>query len=67
MKKIHLFAVTFLGMAFFPRRPIASCGTIAMKTQEFPNTPNRPGFPATFPTPGEIYKHACIYKFPIKK
>lgn len=37
-----------------------------LETQHFPDSPNKPGFPSTILSPGEIYKHICIYKFGTK-
>jgi aldose 1-epimerase len=39
---------------------------IALETQHFPDSPNRPGFPSTRLNPGEFYTHTCIYKFSTK-
>lgn len=39
---------------------------IALETQKYPNSPNRPEFPSTRLNPGETYRHTCIYKFSTK-
>jgi aldose 1-epimerase len=39
---------------------------LCLETQNFPNSPNEPGFPSTLLKPGEIYKHLCVYKFYVK-
>ena len=39
---------------------------IALETQKYPDTPNRPDFPSARLNPGETYKHVCIYKFSAK-
>lgn len=39
---------------------------IALETQKFPDSPNRPDFPSARLNPGETYKHVCIYKFSTK-
>jgi aldose 1-epimerase len=36
---------------------------LCLETQNFPDSPNKPGFPSTLLRPGEIYKHTCLYKF----
>lgn len=38
---------------------------LALETQHFPDSPNKPGFPSTVLKPGEKYKHVCIYKFSV--
>lgn len=38
----------------------------ALETQHFPDSPNRPQFPSTILSPGEDYRHTCIYKFGVK-
>lgn len=40
--------------------------SLALETQHFPDSPNQPSFPSTVLTPGEQYKHICIYKFDVK-
>jgi len=37
-----------------------------LETQHFPDSPNKPDFPSTILSPGEIYNHICIYKFETK-
>lgn len=39
---------------------------IALETQKYPDTPNRPEFPSTLLKPGEVYTQTCIYKFSVK-
>lgn len=34
-----------------------------LETQNFPDSPNKPGFPSTLLKPGEVYSHSCVYKF----
>jgi len=40
--------------------------SLALETQHFPDSPNRPDFPSTELNPGEKYYHQCVYKFGIK-
>lgn len=48
-------------------RPIGYREALALETQHFPDSPNRPGFPSTRLEPGEVYTHTCIYKFGVKR
>jgi len=41
-------------------------GAFALETQAFPDSPNRPEFPNTILTPGEIYCTNTIFEFDIK-
>lgn len=38
-------------------------GGLALETQHFPDSPNRPEFPSTVLRPGEIYESRTIYRF----
>ncbi len=38
-------------------------GGFCLETQAYPDTPNKPEFPSCVLSPGETYKHTCIYKF----
>ncbi|NDW09790.1 aldose epimerase family protein [Dysgonomonas sp. 520] len=44
-------------------KPINRRAAIALETQKYPDTPNKPEFPSTRLNPGEVYKQTCIYKF----
>jgi aldose 1-epimerase len=48
-------------------KPMIYRCAIALETQKYPDTPNRPEFPTTRVNPGETYTHTCIYKFSVKK
>jgi aldose 1-epimerase len=39
---------------------------LCLETQNFPDSPNKPGFPSTLLRPGEVYNHTCLYKFSTK-
>lgn len=39
---------------------------LALETQKFPDSPNKPQFPSTRLDPGEEYTQTCIYKFSVK-
>jgi aldose 1-epimerase len=38
-------------------------GGLALETQHFPDSPNRPGFPSTVLRPGETYRSRTVYRF----
>jgi aldose 1-epimerase len=40
--------------------------SLSLETQNYPDSPNKPGFPSTLLRPGEVYKHTCLHKFSIK-
>lgn len=44
-------------------RPLKRREALALETQKYPDSPNRPSFPSTLLNPGDIYKQICIYKF----
>lgn len=48
-------------------KPIGFREALALETQRFPDSPNRPGFPSTRLNPGEVYSHTCIYRFGVKR
>jgi aldose 1-epimerase len=39
---------------------------MALETQHFPDSPNKPSFPSTELKPGQTYKTSTIYKFSVK-
>jgi aldose 1-epimerase len=39
---------------------------LSLETQNYPDSPNKPGFPSTLLRPGEVYKHTCLHKFSVK-
>ncbi|MEX3100097.1 MULTISPECIES: aldose epimerase family protein [unclassified Streptomyces] len=43
--------------------PFAPCAGIALETQHFPDSPNRPDFPGTVLRPGEVYRSETVYGF----
>ncbi|GAV43324.1 aldose epimerase family protein [Streptomyces acidiscabies] len=43
--------------------PFAPCEGIALETQHFPDSPNRPDFPGTVLRPGEVYRSETVYGF----
>lgn len=44
-------------------RPMHRRSYLALETQHFPNTPNRPDFPSTLLKPGETYRTVTEYRF----
>ena len=40
---------------------------IALETQHYPDSPNRPDFPSTVLRPGETYRSTTIYRFGVSK
>ena len=42
-------------------------GALALETQHFPDSPNKPEFPSTILNPGEEYYSICIYKFGVEE
>ncbi|MFF1721401.1 aldose epimerase family protein, partial [Streptomyces sviceus] len=43
--------------------PFAPGDGIALETQHFPDSPNRPEFPSTVLRPGEVYRSQTVYGF----
>ncbi|MYT70946.1 MULTISPECIES: aldose epimerase family protein [unclassified Streptomyces] len=48
---------------FDPSLPFAPGDGIALETQHFPDSPNRPEFPSTVLRPGEVYRSETVYGF----
>ena len=46
--------------------PIAENGGVAMETQHFPDSPNKPQFPSTITKAGETYRTVTEYRFGVK-
>ena len=44
-------------------RPMVRRGWLALETQHYPNSPNRPDFPSTILRPGETYRTKTEYRF----
>jgi aldose 1-epimerase len=47
-------------------KPYGMRSALCLETQNYPDSPNKTGFPSTLLHPGEVYKHSCLYKFSIK-
>nr|WP_223185820.1 aldose epimerase family protein [Streptomyces sp. CBMA152] len=41
-------------------------GGVALETQHFPDSPNRPEFPSTVVRPGEVYRSQTVYGFGVR-
>ncbi|MFI9624585.1 aldose epimerase family protein [Streptomyces sp. NPDC052042] len=50
----------------FDGRPFGPCAGIALETQHFPDSPNRPGFPSTVLRPGEEFVSTTVYGFGVR-
>lgn len=44
-------------------RPYFAYAGIALETQHFPDSPNRPEYPSTHLRPGEEYRSTTVYRF----
>lgn len=40
---------------------------VALETQHFPDSPNRPAFPSTILRPGEEYRSRTVYRFSVRR
>jgi len=65
--------IQFYGGNFFNGSEIGKNGkkyeyraSLALETQKFPDSPNKPNFISTILTPDEEYKHVCVYKMSLK-
>ncbi|KKD06943.1 aldose epimerase family protein [Streptomyces sp. WM6386] len=43
--------------------PFVPCEGVALETQHFPDSPNRPEFPSTVLRPGEVFRSETVYAF----
>ena len=66
-------ALQFYGGNFFDGTTSGKYGrtlnyreSIALETQKYPDTPHHSHFPSTLLNPGEIYAHACVYRFGVR-
>ncbi|MEU8968873.1 aldose epimerase family protein [Streptomyces monashensis] len=46
--------------------PFAPGAGIALETQHFPDSPNRPEFPSTVLRPGEVFRSQTVYAFSVR-
>jgi aldose 1-epimerase len=54
---LHIYSGNFLSGKFEHH------GGICLETQQFPDTPNQPNFPANIIEPGKAFLHTTIFKF----
>ncbi|MFK0167973.1 aldose epimerase family protein [Streptomyces sp. NPDC090306] len=54
---VQLYTADHLGAPFAPG------DGVALETQHFPDSPNRPDFPSTSLRPGEVYRSTTVYGF----
>ncbi|MDG9717129.1 galactose mutarotase [Streptomyces sp. DH24] len=57
---LQLYTGDYLG------EPFAPGDGIALETQHFPDSPNRPEFPSTVLRPGEVYRSETVYAFSVR-
>ncbi|MGW1224644.1 aldose epimerase family protein [Streptomyces sp. NPDC002530] len=50
----------------FDGRPFGPCAGIALETQHYPDSPNRPEFPSTVLRPGETFASSTVYGFAVR-
>lgn len=46
--------------------PFSPCDGVALETQHFPDSPNRPEFPSTVLRPGEVLRSETVYAFSVR-
>jgi aldose 1-epimerase len=63
-------ATTEPGLQFYTAdhlsEPFAPNDGIALETQHFPDSPNRPDFPSTELRPGDVYRSETVYGFSVR-
>ncbi|MGA5351246.1 aldose epimerase family protein [Streptomyces sp. LPB2020-019-1HS] len=47
--------------------PLSAGAGIALETQHFPDSPNRPQFPSTELRPGQVYRSETVYGFSVRQ
>ncbi|MCH0565236.1 MULTISPECIES: aldose epimerase family protein [unclassified Streptomyces] len=57
---LQLYTADHLGEPFVPGQGVA------LETQHFPDSPNRPGFPSTVLRPGGTYRSETVYGFGVR-
>ncbi|MCW1093786.1 galactose mutarotase [Streptomyces sp. RS2] len=58
---LQLYTADHLG------EPFAPGDGIALETQHFPDSPNRPDFPSTVLRPGEVFRSETVYGFSVRR
>ncbi|MEY2245051.1 aldose epimerase family protein [Streptomyces sp. BF23-18] len=68
--RVLTVATTEPGLQFYTAdhlaEPFAPNDGIALETQHFPDSPNRPDFPSTELRPGEVYRSRTVYGFSVR-
>lgn len=66
---IQFYTGNFLDGKFTNRygNPITLHSALALETQHFPDSPNKPGFPSTILNPGQKYHQETVYKIKLNK
>ncbi|MFF8634858.1 aldose epimerase family protein [Streptomyces pilosus] len=57
---MQLYTADHIGEPFLPG------AGVALETQHFPDSPNRPEFPSTVLRPGEVYRSETVYGFSVR-
>ncbi|MFG2571592.1 aldose epimerase family protein [Streptomyces sp. NPDC048481] len=57
---LQLYTADHLGEPFVPGEGVA------LETQHFPDSPNKPRFPSTVLRPGEVYRSETVYGFSVR-
>ncbi|WP_329216842.1 galactose mutarotase [Streptomyces sp. NBC_01485] len=57
---LQVYTAEHLGEPFVP------CEGVALETQHFPDSPNRPDFPSTVLRPGDVYRSETVYGFSMR-
>jgi|SRR6185437_11015384 len=65
---LQFYTGNFLDGKFINRgnQPLTQHSALAVETQHFPDSPNKPNFPSTILKPGETYHEVTIYQVSVK-
>ena len=65
---IQIYSGNYLGPHITGKSgvPYSENGGLAMETQHYPDSPNKPQFPSTIVRPGETYRTVTEYRFGVK-
>ncbi|MEO8819472.1 MAG: aldose epimerase family protein [Ginsengibacter sp.] len=65
---LQFYSGNFLDGKFTNRgnQPLTLHSALALETQHFPDSPNKPNFPSTILKPGQTYHEVTIYKVSVK-
>lgn len=65
---IQVYTGNYLGPHIIAKNgtPLSENGGVAMETQHFPDSPNKPQFPTTITKAGETYRSVTEYRFGVK-